>query len=116
MAFASVDEYIAAQPEAARAVLELVRRTIREAVPVAEEGISYQMPAYRLAGVTVLHFAGWKKHYSLYPVTAALVEGLEAVGELNERGTLRLRLDAPVPVQLIAGVAKRRAAQVTAKA
>jgi uncharacterized protein YdhG (YjbR/CyaY superfamily) len=37
----SVDEYIGSQPEAVRGVLERVRRTIRKAVPGAEEVISY---------------------------------------------------------------------------
>src|SRR5262245_22401176 len=48
--FRSVDEYIATQPEAVRGTLERVRATIRKALPKAEEVISYQIPAYRLAG------------------------------------------------------------------
>jgi len=35
--FSTVDEYIAARPEAAQLVLECVRRTIRKALPRAEE-------------------------------------------------------------------------------
>ena len=42
--FRSVDEYIAAQPPAARAVLTRVRSAIQEALPGAEEVISYQIP------------------------------------------------------------------------
>src|SRR5262245_6930139 len=48
--FRSVDEYMATQPEAARAALEQVRAAIRKALPSADEVISYQIPAYRLAG------------------------------------------------------------------
>jgi uncharacterized protein YdhG (YjbR/CyaY superfamily) len=48
--FKSVDEYIAAQPEAMRGILGRVRSTIRRAVPGAEEVISYQIPAYKLHG------------------------------------------------------------------
>ncbi len=113
--FKSVDHYIAAQPQAAQSVLELVRRAIRRAVPGAEEVISYQIPAYRLRGGTVIHFAGWKRHYSLYPVTAHLVEAFQdeiAAYELNDRGTLRFPLDLPVPVKLIARIAKLRAKEV----
>lgn len=43
----SVDDYIAAQPKATQTVLKLVRRTIRKAVPAAEEVISYKIPAYK---------------------------------------------------------------------
>src|SRR5438874_4855315 len=75
--FKSVDEYIATHPEDVQAVLQLVRTAIREAVPGAEEAISYQIPAYKLHGRPVLYFAGWKQHYSLYPATDHLVEAFE---------------------------------------
>src|ERR1700722_20304197 len=46
----SVDEYMAAQPEAVRPKLEQVRAAIRRAVPGAVEGIGYRMPGYKLHG------------------------------------------------------------------
>jgi len=113
--FKSTGEYIAAQPEAVRTVLELVRSTIRKALPGAEEAISYQMPAYKLRGEAVIYFAGWKHHYSLYPVSAHLVEAFReelAPYELNDRGTLRFPLDQPVPVKLIARIARLRGKEV----
>lgn len=113
--FKSVDHYIAAQPEDAQSVLELVRGAIRMALPSAEEVISYQIPAYRLHGGTVIYFAGWKRHYSLYPVTTHLVEAFRddlAAYELNDRGTLRFPLDQRVPVKLIARIAKLRAKEM----
>lgn len=113
--YKSVDDYIAAQPEASRPVLETVRQALRAALPDADEVISYQIPAYRMPGGTVLHFAGWKEHYSLYPIHGELIEvfakDLEPY-EYNEKGTLRLRLDAKVPVRLIGRLAKFRARQV----
>ena len=42
----SVDEYIAAQPEALRPKLEQVRAAIRKAVPEAVEGIGYRTVSY----------------------------------------------------------------------
>lgn len=111
----SVDEYIAAQPEASRPVLEKVRQALLAALPDANEVISYQIPAYRMPGGTVLHFAGWKEHYSLYPIhgelLAAFASDLEPY-EYNSKGTLRFRLDAKVPVRLIGRLAKFRARQV----
>ena len=113
--FRSVDQYIAAQPEAVHGVLERVRATIRKAVPSAEEVISYQIPAYKLQGGTVLYFAGWKKHYSLYPATAELVAAFKddlAPYEVNNKGTIRLPFSEPVPVKLIERIAKFRAREV----
>jgi uncharacterized protein YdhG (YjbR/CyaY superfamily) len=63
-AFTSVDEYIADQPEAVRGILGRVRSAVRKALPEAQEGISYKMPAYKVHDAVVIHFAVWKKHYS----------------------------------------------------
>jgi uncharacterized protein YdhG (YjbR/CyaY superfamily) len=116
--YASVDAYLAAQPEHARPVLEAVRAAIRAALPAAEELISYQIPAYRVAGRTAIFFAGWKSHYSLYPVSAALVAAF--AGELEpfevEKGTIRFPLGAPVPAELIGRIAAFKAEEASARA
>ncbi|MBI4953001.1 MAG: DUF1801 domain-containing protein [Myxococcales bacterium] len=116
--FRSVDEYIATHPEAVQAVLERVRGAIRKAVPRAEEVISYQIPAYKLDGGTVIYFAGWKEHYSVYPATARVVEALAddlAPYQLS-KGTIRFPLSRPVPVRLIARIAKLRAEETVERA
>lgn len=59
--FQSVDQYLASQPQSARAALERVRRAIKKAVPGGEESISYNMPAYTMPSGAKLFFAGWKK-------------------------------------------------------
>ncbi len=112
--FKSVDEYIASQPEAARGVLGRVRSTIRRAVPGAEEVISYQIPAYKLLGGPVLFFAGWRRHYSLYPATKRVVAAFKhelAPYEVS-KGTIRFPLSHPVPTRLIGRIAKFRAKEV----
>lgn len=113
--FRSVDEYIAAQPEAAQGVLELVRSSIRKAVPNAEESISYKIPTYKLRGDPVIFFAGWKQHYSLYPATNQIVATFkDDLADYEVRkGTIRLPLSQPVPVKLIERIAKMRAKEVT---
>ena len=115
--FKSVDEYIASQPEAVQGVLERVRSTIRKAVPQAEEVISYKIPTYRLQGGPVLYFAGWKQHFSLYPVTANVVAAFkdEIAPYLVKKATLRFPLAQPVPVKLIERIAKFRAKEVAAR-
>jgi len=113
--FKSVNEYIASKPKAVQSILKRVRSTIRKAVPAAEEGISYQLPTYKLNGLPVIYFAGWKQHYSLYPasdpVVAAFKEEL-APYEVS-KGTIRFPLSEPVPVNLIERIAKFRAKQLT---
>jgi len=116
--FKTVDEYIATHPEEVQAVLQLVRTTIRKAVPDADEMISYQIPAYKLRGGRVIYFAGWKQHYSLYPASDELVEAFKdelAPYEVN-KGTIRFPISKPVPVKLIEGIAKFRAKEAVARA
>ena len=83
--FTNVDEYISAQPETAQVVLQLVRSTLRKALPGAEEVISYKIPAYRVHGGIVLYFAGWKEHYSLYPAGERLVSGVARTNSHHTR-------------------------------
>lgn len=116
--FKSIDDYIAAQPAASRTALNQVRRAIRKALPLAEEGISYKIPVYRLHGERVIFFAGWKQHYSLYPAGERLVHKFKhelAPYEIS-RGTIRFPLSDPVPVKLIEAIAKFRAKEASERA
>jgi uncharacterized protein YdhG (YjbR/CyaY superfamily) len=116
--FKSVDEYIATHPEDVQAILQRVRSTIRKAVPGAEEVISYQIPTYRLHGGSVIYFAGWKQHYSLYPANDRLVAAFKddlAPYEVS-KGTIRFPLAQPVPVRLIGRIAKFMATEAAARA
>jgi uncharacterized protein YdhG (YjbR/CyaY superfamily) len=115
--FKSVDEYIATHPGDVQAILQRVRSTIRKAVPGAEEVISYQIPTYKLHGDAVIYFAGWKKHFSLYPATDQLVEAFKddlAPYEVD-KGTIRFPLSQPVPVKLIEHIAKFRAKETASR-
>jgi uncharacterized protein YdhG (YjbR/CyaY superfamily) len=116
--FKTVDSYIAAQPPATQRALKKLRSIVRKALPDAEEKISYQIPAYRLHGTTVLFFAGWKGHYSLYPANNRFVTAFrdELAPYTLSRGTIRFELSEPVPEKLITRIAKFRAKEAAAKA
>jgi uncharacterized protein YdhG (YjbR/CyaY superfamily) len=116
--FASVNAYIAAQPKAARPMLERVRATLRKALPGASEGISYQIPVYKLDAVMVLYFAGFARHYSIYPITPRVSAALKAEleGLLHGRATVRFPIDAAVPTRLITRIAKLRAEEALERA
>jgi uncharacterized protein YdhG (YjbR/CyaY superfamily) len=116
--YQSVDEYIAAQPELAQGALQRVRSIIRNAMPAAEEVISYQIPAYRLHGGVVIYFAGWREHYSLYPLNDPLVAAFkdELKSYKMSKGTIRFPLAEPVPVKLIERITRFRAKQASERA
>src|SRR5688500_20262122 len=74
----SVDDYLAALPEAPRAALEKLRETIKAAAPEATETISYQMPTFKDQGRFLVSYAAYKDHCSLFPASDAV---REAVGD-----------------------------------
>lgn len=97
--YKSVDQYIAPQPEAAKAVLQRVRDIVKRAVPGAEELIWYQIPAYRHEGGYFLYISGWKAHYALYPATEAVVAALkdDIAPYRANKNTIRFKLSIPSP-------------------
>ncbi|HEY7284389.1 MAG TPA: DUF1801 domain-containing protein [Vicinamibacterales bacterium] len=115
--FKSVDEYLATKPVSLQRTLAKVRRVIRDALPDAEEVISYQIPAYRLNGRVVIYFAGWAEHFSIYPATGRLVTALGArvAPYVASKGTLRFPLSKPVPATLIGRIAKFRGNEVAGR-
>jgi uncharacterized protein YdhG (YjbR/CyaY superfamily) len=113
----TVDDYLAAQPAAARAVLSRVRAAILKALPRAEEGISYQIPVFKVAGRAVIYFAGWKAHWSLYPATGYVKERLaeDLAPYAISKGTIRFPFGQKVPVRLVARIARLRAEEEAAR-
>jgi uncharacterized protein YdhG (YjbR/CyaY superfamily) len=113
----TIDAYIAAFPPEVQAILEQIRMTIREAVPDAQETISYGMPTFTLNGRYLLYFAAYKKHIGLYPAPIGVEEFQEAVSRYGAgKGTLKFPLDQPMPLDLLHTIVQFRAREQAAKA
>ena len=110
-ASAQVRRYMAAHPAKHRAALRRIRATIRATAPKAIEHFSYGIPGFRLNGRPLVWYAAFKRHVSLYPVTAPIRRALadEITGYETSTGTIRLPLDGPLPVTLIKKIVKARA-------
>ena len=80
--------------------------------------MSYQMPRYKVQGRVVVHFAGWKEHFALYPGAGHAVAALKDALKDYEvsKGAIRFPLTRPVPAKLIEKIAKGRAKEVAEKA
>ena len=105
--FQSIDEYIAACPPDSQDYLRQIRKLIRSLVPDAKERISYQIAAFERNGKNIIHFAGWKKHVSLYPVPAGSEAFERQIAKyVDGKGTLKFSLDEPLPLKLIERVVK----------
>ena len=98
----TVQDYLAAQPDEVRPVLESVRATILAAVPGAQEGMRYQMPVVTLDGTYVVHYSAWKHHLGLYPVPVldSTLED-ELAGHRSGKDTVKFLWRDPMPLDLI---------------
>ena len=103
MSVEDVDEYLRGLEEPKRSTLQVLRRTILEIVPYAEQVISYRVPAFRVGGKTVAGFAAFKNHLSYLPFSGSVIEQLP--DELRDYATtessLHFPVDCPLPKALV---------------
>ncbi|HET7604169.1 MAG TPA: DUF1801 domain-containing protein [Gemmatimonadales bacterium] len=112
----TVTAYLAELPPSSRKALKQLRTAIKAAAPGITERISYRIPAFELDGRPLLSIAGFKKHVSVYPVTSGMLArcGKAIAPYRAGKGTLRFPLDAPIPVGLVARLAKVRVRELRA--
>jgi len=114
--FQTVDEYIAEFPPKVKASLRSIRKAIREAAPDAEEKISYNMPAFALNGV-LAYYAAYKEHIGFYPMPSTIAAFRKKLdGYALSKGTVRLPLGEPLPLELIADMVRFRVRENLLKA
>jgi len=114
--YKTIDGYIKTFPANIQEILEKIRQTIREASPEAIETISYQMPAFKLNGKTLVYFAAFKNHIGFYPIPS----GIEAFKKelapyIKGKGTVQFPLNKPVPYDLVKRIVIFRARENAGK-
>jgi uncharacterized protein YdhG (YjbR/CyaY superfamily) len=102
---------------ATRDGLTKIRDAIRAAAPNAVEDFSYGMPAFKLDGRPLIWYAGWKQHYSLYPIGDALARAHAAhvKGYTTSKGTIRFPLSEAPPLDVVTRLVRARVAELNAE-
>ncbi len=104
----TVDMYISNFPKDIQLRLEQIRATIMKAAPKAEEGISYQMPAYKYKGL-LAYFAGYKNHIGFYPMPDVLKEFKNEISVYkNAKGSVQFPHNEKLPLSLVTKMIKFR--------
>jgi uncharacterized protein YdhG (YjbR/CyaY superfamily) len=105
----NIDEYLANFPKEAQDILEKIRVTIKKVVPDAEETISYGIPTFKLNGVYLVYFAGYKNHIGFYATPTGHEEFKEALSIYKQgKGSVQFPLDKPIPFDIIERIVKFR--------
>jgi uncharacterized protein YdhG (YjbR/CyaY superfamily) len=109
----NVDAYIATFSKDTQLVLIQIRDLIKKIAPLAEESISYAMPAYKVNGKPLVYFAGYKNHIGLYALPSShkmFSEHLTIYKHGKE--SVQFPLNEPMPILLITKMIKYRLKEI----
>jgi uncharacterized protein YdhG (YjbR/CyaY superfamily) len=102
----AIDEYIAGQLEEVQPLLRQLRYALREALPEAEERISWHMPTF-WHNHNIIHFAAFKNHIGIYPGDVAMAHFADRlIGYKTSKGAAQFPYEKPLPLELITEIAR----------
>ena len=106
--YLTIDAYIADCTSEMRPKMEQMRRILQEALPDAQECISYSMPAFKTVKVLV-YFAAGKNHVGFYPTSEPIVHFQDELRHYKtSKGAIQFPKDQPLPENLICRIARYR--------
>jgi uncharacterized protein YdhG (YjbR/CyaY superfamily) len=113
-----ITSHLAKLPQPQRDTLTALRTTLRELLPDATETISYNMPCFKIDGVAVAGFDGFRQHCSYFPHSGNVVgqvTGIPAWCNVASSGTLQFPVDRPLPKTLVRKLVRVRLQEIAAK-
>ena len=98
-----IDDYLASLEEPKRSTLTVLRQSILDVIPEAEQCISYGLPAFRVQGNVVAGFGAFKNHLSYLPHSGSVFPELgdELAPYKRSTGALQFPVDTPLPETLV---------------
>jgi uncharacterized protein YdhG (YjbR/CyaY superfamily) len=101
-----VEEYLSSMPKPTRQILEGLRKIIKQTAPQAEEGISYNMPAFKYHGALVF-YAGYVNHIGFYPTSTPIVAfKKELAAYKTSKGAIQFPIGKAIPVTLVKNIVR----------
>lgn len=111
----SIEEYFSWFSSEILERLQRIRETLKKEIPEAKEVISYSMPAFRTTEVLV-YYAVAKNHIGFYPTNSGVSEFKKELEPYQtSKGAIQFPHDRPLPLELIADIAKFRFLEVQSK-
>ncbi|MGF6821955.1 uncharacterized protein YdhG (YjbR/CyaY superfamily) [Microbacterium sp. ZKA21] len=112
----TVDDYLDSLAHDDRAAVERVYALALELVPEAVQGLGYGMPALIYRGRPLISVRRTKKHFGVYPFSAAVVSAVS--GQLSHhvagKGTITFQADAPLSGEAIRAIVAVRREEIDA--
>jgi uncharacterized protein YdhG (YjbR/CyaY superfamily) len=113
----AVDVYLAALPADQRSTLEVVRATIRRAIPDGVEAFAYGLPAFRYRGRPVVYFGAARNHCALYGMSEVIAAHQADLARYEtSKGAIRFPCDRPPPAALVRKLVRARMRGIDATA
>jgi len=109
-----VREYFASLPPDVRRKLKSIRSQVRAAAPDAVEHFSYGIPGFKLDDKTLVWYAAYRNHVSIYPMGEAIRSkyARELTGLKTAKGTIQFPLETPPSSSLVKKLVRARIAEV----
>lgn len=112
----SIQEYYSWFPPEIQAKLQQMREILQQALPEAEEVISYHMPAFKTTEMLV-YYAAAKSHLGFYPTSSGVINFQEELaGYVTSKGAIQFPYGEDLPEQLIVAIAQFRALEAVDRA
>jgi uncharacterized protein YdhG (YjbR/CyaY superfamily) len=112
----SIQEYFSWFTPEIQAKLQQMREILQQALPEAEEVISYHMPAFKTTEMLV-YYAATKSHLGFYPTSSGVINFKEELaGYVTSKGAIQFPYGKDLPEQLIVAIAQFRALEAVDRA
>lgn len=114
MDVSALDDYLDGLDAATRAAFEHVRDVVMDAVPDAEQGMTYGMAALKHRQRPLVGFLAAKEHLSIFPFSSQVVDAVrDRLTEFElSKGTVRFTVSRPIPDDVVRDIVRRRVHEI----